>query len=202
MCRSTQVKKPSQYLQRIAAGEGTEEGTEIDTVQCIFDPKFDNLITGAILNVETDPKSYSEAQSCSNWPRWKEAMDCELTTLEKAGTWITVPRPPDKNVVGSKWVYRVKCKANGSVDKYKARLVAQGLMQVHGVDYFMMFSLWLNLPVFVPSWRLPHTTIGTLKALISMVPTSMGGWTTMRSTCSRPWVIRRTQAPFGSPSMA
>src|SRR5882672_9994973 len=45
--------------QRIAAGEGTEEGTEIDTVQCIFDPKFDNLITGAILDVETDPKSYS-----------------------------------------------------------------------------------------------------------------------------------------------
>jgi len=130
MRRSTHVKKLSQYLQRIAAGEGTEEGTEVDTVQCIFDPEFDNLIAGAILDIETNPKSYLEARSYSNWPRWKEAMDRELMTLEKAGTWITVPCLPDKNVVGSKWVYRVKHKADSSVDKYKARLVAWGLMQV------------------------------------------------------------------------
>jgi len=119
-CRSTRMKKPLQYLWRIAAGEGTAEGTEIDTIQCVFDPEFDNLIAGAILNVETDPKSYSEARSRSDWPHWKKAMDRELLTLEKAGTWITVPRPPDKNIVGSKWVYRVKRKADGSVDKYKA----------------------------------------------------------------------------------
>jgi len=46
-----------------------------------------------------DPKSLHEAQSRSNWLCWKEAMDCELSTLQQAGTWETVPRPKDKNAV-------------------------------------------------------------------------------------------------------
>jgi len=66
-------------------------------------------------------------------------MDRELATLEKAKTWSTVPRPPDKNVVGSKWVFRIKCKADGSIEKYKARLVARRFTQVYGVDYFDTF---------------------------------------------------------------
>ena len=67
-------------------------------------------------------------------------MDRELTTLERAGTWVTVPRPTDKNIVGSKWVFCIKRKADGSVDKYKARLVARGFTQIYGVDYFTTFS--------------------------------------------------------------
>ena len=50
-------------------------------------------------------------------------MDREILMLEKAGTWHTVPHPNDKNIVGSKWVFCVKCKADSSIDKYKARLV-------------------------------------------------------------------------------
>jgi hypothetical protein len=75
-------------------------------------------------------------------------MDRKLATLEKAGTWSTVTRPPNKNVVGSKWVYRIKCKANGSVEKYKARLVAHGFTQIFGVDYFDTFSPVARLASF------------------------------------------------------
>ena len=75
-------------------------------------------------------------------------MDHELTTLERAGTWTDVPRPSDKNIVGSKWVFHVKRKADSSVDKYKARLVARGFTQIYGVDYFTTFSPIAKLTSF------------------------------------------------------
>jgi len=83
-----------------------------------------------------DPKMLREAPSYPDRPRWKEAMDREVETLEKAGTWITVSRLPNKNVVGRKWVFRIKRNADGSVDKYKDRLAAKSFMQVHGVHHF------------------------------------------------------------------
>jgi len=139
------VTKPSQYLRRLEAGEGT---TGEEMADYVFSADFDNLIAEAIMDVEADPRTLAEARSRSDWLRWKEAMDRELSTLEKAGTWCTVPRPSDKNIVGSKWVFRIKRKADGSVDKYKARLVARGFTQVYGVDYFVTFSPVAKLASF------------------------------------------------------
>ena len=51
-----------------------------------------------------------------------------------------VPRPIHINVIGSKWVFKTKLKEDGNLDWYKARLVAQGFTQVHGVDYKETFS--------------------------------------------------------------
>jgi hypothetical protein len=51
-------------------------------------------------------------------------MDKEITTLKQAGTWHDIPHPENKNIVGSKWVFQVKHKANRSVNKYKAHLIA------------------------------------------------------------------------------
>jgi hypothetical protein len=92
-----------------------------------------------------DLKSLHEAQSHSNWRSWKEVMDRELSTLQQAGTWETVPCPTDKNVVDCKWVYRTKYLADGTIDKHKARLVARGFTQVYGVDYLETYSLVAKL---------------------------------------------------------
>jgi transposase InsO family protein len=100
----------------------------------------DPLIIAAAQEASDDPKSVSEARSRSDWTLWKGAMDKEIDTLENAGTWSTVPRPAHKNIIGSKWVYRLKRKADGSIDKYKARLVARGFTQIYGVDYFDTYS--------------------------------------------------------------
>jgi transposase InsO family protein len=107
-----------------------------------------DLVVAAVEEIQDDPKTLQEAKSRSDWPLWKEAMDKELATLEKAGTWTTVDRPQGKNVVGSKWVYRIKRKADGSVDKYKARLVARGFTQIFGVDYYNTFSPVAKLASF------------------------------------------------------
>ncbi|KAK1603217.1 hypothetical protein QYE76_018220 [Lolium multiflorum] len=55
-------------------------------------------------------------------------------------TWKLVPRPPGVNIVGSKWVFKTKQHPDGSIDKYKARLVARGFTQQHGIDYGDTFS--------------------------------------------------------------
>lgn len=53
-------------------------------------------------------------------------MATKIVALEANNTWILAPLPSHKRAIGCKWVYRVKYNADGSVDKYKARLVAMG----------------------------------------------------------------------------
>ena len=109
---------------------------------------LNDIVATAIQNAEGDPKSLSEVRSRADWPDWKAVMDRELETLERAGTWSDVLRPAGKNVVGSKWVFKLKRKADGSIDKYKAHLVAQGFTQIHGIDYFSTYSPVAKLASF------------------------------------------------------
>jgi len=128
------VRKPSALARRIEEGEGTADGglstyiaatpltilpAETERAQ-EYGASLNDIVTAAIQEAEGDPKSVQEARSRSDWPRWKEAMDREMESLEHAGTWTTVSRLQDKNVVGCKWVFRLKRKADGSIDKYKA----------------------------------------------------------------------------------
>lgn len=64
----------------------------------------------------------------------------EITTHIQDGTWSLVAPYPSENVVGYKWVFRIKHKANGSIDKHKSRLVAKGFHQHQGVYFSETFS--------------------------------------------------------------
>lgn len=72
--------------------------------------------------------------------KWKEAMVKEIRALEENGTWTLENLPEGKRDVGSKWVYKVKYKPNGEVERYKALLVAKGFAQMEGVDYHDTFA--------------------------------------------------------------
>ncbi|CAB3994449.1 Hypothetical predicted protein, partial [Paramuricea clavata] len=87
-----------------------------------------------------EPRNISEAWSNEYNTQWKKATDSEFNALMENGTWELVPPPDDKNIVGSRWVFKVKRKADGSVEKFKARLVAQGYSQTEGIDYNEVFS--------------------------------------------------------------
>ena len=67
-------------------------------------------------------------------------MQTELKCLEETKTWSLVKRPSQKNVIPGKWVYKVKTKADGSIEKYKARYVAKGFKQIEGIDYSETFA--------------------------------------------------------------
>lgn len=67
-------------------------------------------------------------------------MQEEFNALQTQGTWVLIPHPCDKNVIGSKWVYKVKRNSDGSLSRYKARLVAQGFSQEKCLDYIETFS--------------------------------------------------------------
>jgi len=112
---------------------------------------YEEVITATIQEAEGDPKTVQEAWSRSNWPKWKEVMDRKIGSLEHAGTWTTIPCPHGKNIVGCKWVFRLKRKADGSIDKYKAHLVARGFTQIYGIDYYNTYSLvaWLASFCFI-----------------------------------------------------
>jgi len=79
-----------------------------------------------------EPKSVSEALTS---PEWVDAMRAEIDSLHNNGVWDLVPLPEGRKAVGSKWVYKVKRDADGSVERFKARLVAQGYSQREGLDY-------------------------------------------------------------------
>ncbi|XP_073353683.1 uncharacterized protein [Aegilops tauschii subsp. strangulata] len=70
----------------------------------------------------------------------KGAMDNEYQALMKNKTWHLVPPTKGKNLIDCKWVYKIKRKSDGSIDRYKARLVANGFKQRFGIDYEDTFS--------------------------------------------------------------
>jgi hypothetical protein len=71
---------------------------------------------------------------------WNKAMDEELDKIEKNDTWELVPRPKDKNVIGTNLVYKNKLNEDGKVTRTKARLVCKGYAQVEGIDFEETFS--------------------------------------------------------------
>ncbi|GJR38914.1 ribonuclease H-like domain-containing protein [Tanacetum coccineum] len=73
-------------------------------------------------------------------PNWKKAMLDEYNALITNGTWVLVPRPANVNVVRSMWIFKHKFHVDGSLSRYKARLVANGHSQQQGIDCDETFS--------------------------------------------------------------
>lgn len=71
---------------------------------------------------------------------WLRAIQSEMQALHLNQTWTLVPPPVEHNIMGCKWLFRTKFRSDGSIERYKARLVAQGYNQVHGLDFSHMFS--------------------------------------------------------------
>ena len=72
-------------------------------------------------------------------------MNEEIEKIKKNKTWTLVPRPKDKNMIGTKWVFRNKLNEDGHVLRNKARLVCKGYSQEEGVDYRETFALVARL---------------------------------------------------------
>lgn len=73
------------------------------------------------VSTTVEPTSYHQA---TKDPLWVQAMGQELAALDFNPTWHLVARPTDRNVIGSRWVFKDKHKSNGDVERLKTRLVA------------------------------------------------------------------------------
>ena len=84
-----------------------------------------------------EPHTYYETYTD---PLWQQVINEEPDALHKNHTWNMVDLPPDQFVVGSRWVYKIKTKADGSVERYKTHLVAKGFTQEYDIDYEKTFA--------------------------------------------------------------
>ena len=109
-------------------------------------PKTANLVafaavtstsTRILYSPSSEPFAFSDADRHAVW---HNAMCDEIAALRENRTWSLVPFHPSMNVVGSRWVYRIKRRVDGSIERYKARLVARGFTQQEGIDYSKTFS--------------------------------------------------------------
>ena len=67
-------------------------------------------------------------------------MKEELDVLLKISTWDLADLPAGKSTIGCKWVYTIKTRSDGTVDRYKARLIANGFTQEYGINYEETFA--------------------------------------------------------------
>jgi hypothetical protein len=79
-----------------------------------------------MLAATSEPLSLTKSLNDSNW---KNDMDVEFDALVRNRTWHLVPPQKGNNVIDCKWVYKIKRKVDGNLDRYKSWLVAKGFKQ-------------------------------------------------------------------------
>jgi len=99
-------------------------------------PKYAN----AAIVEEADAKEPETFEEAFQHPKWIKAMEEEMVALDRNQTWELVPKPKDVKPISCKWVYKIKRRTNGSIERHKARLVARGFSQQYGLDYDETFS--------------------------------------------------------------
>ncbi|KAL0307596.1 UNVERIFIED_CONTAM: Retrovirus-related Pol polyprotein from transposon RE1 [Sesamum angustifolium] len=90
--------------------------------------------------LENEPRTINEALSSPEAPFWKEAINGEIESIMQNHTWELADLPSGSKLLGCKWILKRKYKADGSIDKYKAMLVAKGFKQKEGLDFFDTYS--------------------------------------------------------------
>ena len=83
------------------------------------------------------PVTFYEAQNSKNW--WV-AMQSKFDAIMKNGTWSLFDLLVGKKAISTKWVFKLKCKPDGSIERYKARLVEKGYAQEKGIDFEETFA--------------------------------------------------------------
>lgn len=121
------------------------ENNDVDKINDVFVSTF---------LIEEDPKTYNEAVTSIDANFWKEAINSELDSIMYNHTWDLVDLPKGSKPIRCKWIFRKKLRTDGTIDKFKARLVVVGYTQKKEIDYFDTYS--------------PVTKISTIRSLVAL----------------------------------
>ena len=94
----------------------------------------------ALLTEHATLKEPNSVEEVLQHPGWTASMNEEYDNCIETNTWSLVPKTPDMNVLGNKWLYRIKLGSDGTVKKLRSRLVAQGCGQEEGIDYWETYN--------------------------------------------------------------
>ena len=163
--QTPRARKPSPYAKRLLSGEadgGTARGKsripkglqlpsglavvdDEDELPTLLNPEVQSVESAMAVQIENgtsddDPKTLMQAMTRPDWSEWEKAMEEEIALMRKYKVWDVVDSPDDTNIVGSRWVFRIKRDSSGKILKYRARLVAQGFTQMYGIDFQDTFA--------------------------------------------------------------
>lgn len=91
-------------------------------------------------NDEEEPQTFQAAMNSKDKTKWLSAMQSEIESLNEMKTWELVDPPKNRKPLSCKWVYKIKKNPDGTIERYKARLVVKGFSQKPGIDYQKTFS--------------------------------------------------------------
>ena len=113
-----------------------------DSITFLVEGNRDKVIkkTPLLLNINDEPKTFSEAMASRDAAFWKEVVNDEMDSIMFNNTWVLVDFPKGSKPIGSKWVFRKKYNSDGSLQTFKARLVVKDFTQKEGIDYFDTYA--------------------------------------------------------------
>ena len=89
---------------------------------------------------DDDSLTYMEAIMSKDSDKWLHTIKFEMDSMYDNQVWTLVDPPEEIIPIGCKWIFKRKIRANGQIETYKARLMAKGFKQKHGIDYDETFS--------------------------------------------------------------
>ena len=90
--------------------------------------------------VEDIPLTHEEAMKSIDVEFWKEAITNKIQSIRENQTWTLTDLPQGCKPIGCKWIFKKILRLDGTIEKYKAKLVAKEFIQKFGVDYFDIYA--------------------------------------------------------------
>lgn len=140
------VRKPS-YLQDCHCALTSAFCVTTHPLSQVLDyTKLSSIYRHAILSTSSKlrPRCYAKVIGI---PEWEQALEYDIKVLQVNDIWSIVDLPTDKRVVECKLIYKVKHEADGSIERFKAHLMAKGFTQQKGVDYIDTFAPMVKLVI-------------------------------------------------------